>query len=200
MAQAQSDAVIFGLTNRGARFRPSDWNERLAGLTSAFGQDHKLVYSPFVHPMDVGGVKALVVGGRLAEAEPAAVAVPRAVSPATNDLEVVRIDDALAQPHRIVAPVRWGAGGEPREPVLIAGARACANRKGAPGGTHLSCARYARRLRSALMACERRALVREASSCGRSSCRRCDRSPPAIPGASWRRRPCHRPRSTCAPS
>jgi len=115
MAQAHSDAVIFGLTNRGARFRPSDWNERLAGLTSAFGHDHKVTYSPLVRPMDVGGVKALVVGGGLAEVEPRLWQFLTQFA-RDNDLVVARIDDALAQPQKIVAP-SVARGGEPREPV-----------------------------------------------------------------------------------
>jgi hypothetical protein len=115
MAGAPPDAVIFGLTNRGARFRPSDWNERLAGLTSAFGADRKLTYSPLVHPMDVGGASALVVGGSLAEMEPRLWQFLMQFA-RDNDLVVTRVSGALAQPHAIVAP-SVARGGEPREPV-----------------------------------------------------------------------------------
>ena len=54
------DLVIWGVTASGRAFRPSDWNERLAGLTSAFGQNQKLVYSPLVLPVSVRGVKAVI--------------------------------------------------------------------------------------------------------------------------------------------
>jgi hypothetical protein len=115
MADATPDAVVFGLTNRGARFRPSDWNERLAGLTSAFGQDHKLTYSPLVRPMDVDGVTALIVGGELAAAEPRLWQFLTQFA-RDNDLVVTRIEGALARPHEIAVP-SIARGGEPREPV-----------------------------------------------------------------------------------
>src|SRR6266498_875930 len=49
------DVVIWGVTAAGRAFRPSDWAERLAGLTSAFGFEHKLAYSPLVRPMTTRG-------------------------------------------------------------------------------------------------------------------------------------------------
>src|SRR6266542_1825966 len=64
------DVVIWGVTAAGRALRPSDWAERLAGLTSAFGFEHKLAYSPLVRPMTIGGVKAVVIGATLAELEP----------------------------------------------------------------------------------------------------------------------------------
>ena len=115
MAEAQTDAVIFGLTNRGARFRPSDWNERLAGLTSVFGSDHKLTYSPLVYPMDIGGASALVVGGSLADVEPRLWQFLLQFA-RDNDLVVTRMPGALERPQDIVTP-SVARGGEPREPV-----------------------------------------------------------------------------------
>lgn len=115
MAEVPSDAVIFGLTHRGARFRPSDWNERLAGLTSAFGADHKLTYSPLVRPMEVGGLAALAVGGALATVEPRLWQFLTQFA-RDNDLVVTRMQGALDHPHDIVVP-SVGRGGEPREPV-----------------------------------------------------------------------------------
>lgn len=42
--------VIIGQTESGGRFRPSDWAERLCGIMSAFGSDHRTKYSPYVRP------------------------------------------------------------------------------------------------------------------------------------------------------
>ena len=55
------EIYILGVTRSGKTFRPSDWAERLAGLTSAFGHDQKLSYSPFVRPVAIRGVKAVIV-------------------------------------------------------------------------------------------------------------------------------------------
>src|SRR3954465_3185070 len=64
--------VIPGITLDGKPFRPSDWAERLCGVMSAFGGDHRMAYSPFVHPVTANGVGC--VGGdiRLEEIEPMA--------------------------------------------------------------------------------------------------------------------------------
>ena len=43
--------VIQGVTREGKPFRPSDWAERLCGVMSAFGGDHRMQYSPYVHPV-----------------------------------------------------------------------------------------------------------------------------------------------------
>src|SRR6185503_18343315 len=64
--------VIQGLTKDGKPFRPSDWAERLCGVMSAFGGDHRMQYSPFVHPVTASGVRCVVVDVRLEEIEPMA--------------------------------------------------------------------------------------------------------------------------------
>jgi hypothetical protein len=64
--------VIQGITLEGRPFRPSDWAERLCGVMSAFGGDHRMQYSPFVHPITVNGVRCVVVDVRLEEFEPMA--------------------------------------------------------------------------------------------------------------------------------
>lgn len=61
-----------GLTLDGERFRPSDWAERLCGVMAAFGGDHRMRYSPFVHPVTSDGVRCVVVDVRLEEVEPMA--------------------------------------------------------------------------------------------------------------------------------
>lgn len=115
MSAPEPDAVIFGMTHVGGKFRPSDWNERLAGLTSAFGADHKLAYSPLVCPMGVQGVQTLVVGGTLAQVEPRLWQFLLQFA-RDNDLIVARLAGALAQPGLLQAPAPARAV-EPREPV-----------------------------------------------------------------------------------
>jgi Protein of unknown function (DUF3579) len=64
--------VIQGVTLDGKPFRPSDWAERLCGVMSAFGGDHRMQYSPYVHPVTAAGVRCVVVDVRLEEIEPMA--------------------------------------------------------------------------------------------------------------------------------
>jgi hypothetical protein len=64
--------VIQGVTLDGKPFRPSDWAERLCGVMSAFGGDHRMAYSPFVHPVTANGVRCVVVDVRLETIEPMA--------------------------------------------------------------------------------------------------------------------------------
>jgi hypothetical protein len=64
--------VIVGLTQEGGQFRPSDWAERLCGVMAAFGGDHRMQYSPYVHPITADGVRCVVVDHRLEELEPMA--------------------------------------------------------------------------------------------------------------------------------
>ena len=72
MPQNEMEFVILGTTLDGRPFRPSDWAERLCGVMSAFGGDHRMRYSPFVHPVTASGVRCVVVDRRLADIEPMA--------------------------------------------------------------------------------------------------------------------------------
>jgi hypothetical protein len=108
-----ADLVIFGLTRKGKTFRPSDWNERLAGLTSAFGADRKLVYSPLVKPMAIGGVRVLLAGHALAGLEPRLWEFLLHFA-RDNDLVTARVEGALTDPSRIAPPAPQT---EPQEPV-----------------------------------------------------------------------------------
>ena len=67
-----AEFVIQGVTQDGKPFRPSDWAERLCGVMAAFGGDHRMQYSPFVHPITVNGVRCVVVDRRLEQIEPRA--------------------------------------------------------------------------------------------------------------------------------
>ena len=113
MELAGLDVVIWGITMAGKPFRPSDWTERIAGLTSAFGEDRKLVYSPLVLPVMVGGARAVVVGHELETIEPRLFRFLLSFAQ-DNELQVMRLKDALASPHQLVAPI---PDREPREPV-----------------------------------------------------------------------------------
>ena len=109
------DLVIWGVTASGRAFRPSDWNERLAGLTSAFGQNQKLVYSPLVLPVSVRGVKAVIVGNELAVLEPRLFQFFTNFA-RDNALRTDYVDNALATPEALVDPLAT-MGAEPQEPT-----------------------------------------------------------------------------------
>jgi hypothetical protein len=64
--------VIEGVTLEGRKFRPGDWAERLCGVLAAFGNDHRMRYSPYVHPVAVHGTVCVVVDTRLEAVEPMA--------------------------------------------------------------------------------------------------------------------------------
>lgn len=73
MNQHNQSFVIVGVTREGKRFRPSDWADRLCGIMSAFGADHRMTYSPYVRPgCNLKGDKTVVVDSRLYEVEPLA--------------------------------------------------------------------------------------------------------------------------------
>jgi hypothetical protein len=119
MVNTGLDAVIWGVTTGGRPFRPSDWAERLAGLTSAFGHDQKLAYSPLVRPVIIGGVKAVVVGSELETLEPRLYRFLLGFAE-DNGLQTALAAGALAAPQRLVPPAavaRTGASTGPREPV-----------------------------------------------------------------------------------
>jgi hypothetical protein len=83
---------IHGLTSQGKQFRPSDWAERLCGAMSCFrpdvGRNSHLIYSPYVRPLLLNGVRSVVVNEALREIEP--LAYDFVVSFAKdNDLQII---------------------------------------------------------------------------------------------------------------
>lgn len=76
MSDIVQQFIIYGITNEGQRFRPSDWSERLAGVMSQFRPPGStggyLTYSPYVVPTVVDGIRSVVVDFRLRELEPLA--------------------------------------------------------------------------------------------------------------------------------
>lgn len=53
--------IIEGVTESGRTFRPSDWAERMSGTLSTFGRDHRIHYSPLLHPTMINGIRCVVV-------------------------------------------------------------------------------------------------------------------------------------------
>jgi hypothetical protein len=110
-----ADLVMWGVTAAGRKFRPSDWAERLAGCTSAFGAEHKLAYSPLVLPVSEHGVSAVIVGRELATLEPRLFQFFRNFA-RDNALQITWVEDALAAPERLAPPLA-PTRAEPQEPV-----------------------------------------------------------------------------------
>jgi len=97
--------VILGLTLEGKPFRPSDWAERLCGVLAAFGNDHRMQYSPFVHPVTANGVRCVVVDLRLEELEPMAY---RFLVSFAKDNELQVRDGRIAERTRLAELQRVG--------------------------------------------------------------------------------------------
>jgi hypothetical protein len=64
-----TEVVIRGVTTQGRTFRPSDWADRLAGLVSEMGTDHRLNYGPYVQPVTRAGVRCVVINRILEQAD-----------------------------------------------------------------------------------------------------------------------------------
>ena len=62
--------IIQGITEDGRKFRPSDWAERMSGMLSTFGDDHRIHYSPQLRPISVDGVKCIAIDTSLSESQP----------------------------------------------------------------------------------------------------------------------------------
>lgn len=67
---ANSKLIIEGIDEQGDTFRPSDWPERLASVGAEFGKDHRLHFSPSLHPDLIDGTKCVVVDTKLLESNP----------------------------------------------------------------------------------------------------------------------------------
>ncbi|MGQ0545958.1 MAG: DUF3579 domain-containing protein [Betaproteobacteria bacterium] len=97
--------VILGVTLDGKPFRPSDWAERLCGVMAAFGNDHRMQYSPFVHPVTANGARCVVVDVRLEQAEPMAY---RFLASFAKDNELQVRDGRIAERTRLAELQRVG--------------------------------------------------------------------------------------------
>ena len=93
MTETFPHIVIQGLTASGRPFRPSDWAERLSGVFSVLGVDHRLNYSPYVKPTTINGVRCVVVDKQLAALEPRAYRFILGFAK-DNELQVLESNDA----------------------------------------------------------------------------------------------------------
>lgn len=62
--------LIESVTKSGARFRPSDWIDRLSSWDATF-ELHRLVYSDRLHPATLNGQKVLAIEPELETQNPA---------------------------------------------------------------------------------------------------------------------------------
>ncbi len=62
--------IIRGITTQGARFRPSDWADRLAGAFAKTDPNNRTRYSPYVQPRTLDGINCIVVDRKLKDADP----------------------------------------------------------------------------------------------------------------------------------
>lgn len=70
MTKKSVEIIIEGLTRSGKPFRPSDWVDRTCSTYASFGADKKLVYSPYLKPKVMNGVRCLAVDMRLKDSSP----------------------------------------------------------------------------------------------------------------------------------
>jgi len=61
--------IVESVTKAGARFRPSDWIDRISSWDATFAQ-HRLVYSKRLHPAFLSGQKVLAIEPVLASENP----------------------------------------------------------------------------------------------------------------------------------
>ena len=68
--QNNSDKIIIeGITTDGAKFRPSDWAERVSGNLSTF-KNHRTYYSPMLRPSYNEGTRCVVLDPSLKNSNP----------------------------------------------------------------------------------------------------------------------------------
>jgi len=66
-----STIIIEGQTKEGRKFRPSDWAERMSGVLSTFGKDHRIHYSSMLQPLSINGIKCIALDATLKDTNPA---------------------------------------------------------------------------------------------------------------------------------
>ena len=66
MARKRTGHFIFGITQNGNKFRPSDWVERIAAVFASFDASQRLRYDPMVMPVRYDGMPCLFVDGDFA--------------------------------------------------------------------------------------------------------------------------------------
>ena len=95
VAEPAGECIIQGMTSSGQPFRPSDWAELLCGAMSCFrpegyaGRNAHLLYSPYVRPTVLAGIKCVVVDEALRGVQPLAYHFVMDFA-RDNDLQVIR--------------------------------------------------------------------------------------------------------------
>ncbi len=62
--------VIEGIKEDGAKFRPSDWIDRISTSLGTVDKNRKIHYSPDVQPASIDGNKCLLVSSELQNKDP----------------------------------------------------------------------------------------------------------------------------------
>lgn len=58
---APSKVILYGLTQDGRIFRPSDWAERLCGAVASYDKNRRITFHPCVSLASINGIKCVVV-------------------------------------------------------------------------------------------------------------------------------------------
>lgn len=66
----QPKIIIEGVTEKGEKFRPSDWAERVTGNLSTF-KNHRIYYSPMLRPSYKEGNRCVILDPELKNTHPA---------------------------------------------------------------------------------------------------------------------------------
>jgi len=96
MVQDISDHFILGITQKGNKFRPSDWVERIAAVFASFDHSQRLCYHKLIRPSIYDGLRCLFVAGSLAMIDPAAYGFVMEFA-ASNHLQIIDIAQAAEQ-------------------------------------------------------------------------------------------------------
>jgi len=70
MIDQEKKIVIKGVTQEGAKFRPSDWATRLTNAVSKPGRGGRLIYNPKVKMALIDGINCVVIDPSLESEEP----------------------------------------------------------------------------------------------------------------------------------
>lgn len=57
---APSKVILYGLTQDGRIFRPSDWAERLCGAVASYYKNRRITFHPCVSLTSINGIKCVV--------------------------------------------------------------------------------------------------------------------------------------------
>ena len=70
MSDKRVGHFIFGITQTGNKFRPSDWIERVAAVFASYDTSHRLRYNPMIMPAKYDELPCLFVDSKFAVDDP----------------------------------------------------------------------------------------------------------------------------------